>query len=83
MKRDWSPETKRTGLAAAAAGALVGAWLGFHATEDLAALLATIIGALAGANLVLIALDIRWDRQARDRTATAPQKTREAQPSMA
>jgi pimeloyl-ACP methyl ester carboxylesterase len=83
VKRDWSAETKRTGLAAAAAGTLIGAWLGFHATEDLAALLATIAGATAGANLALIALDIRRDRQARDRTAPRPQKTREAQPSLA
>jgi pimeloyl-ACP methyl ester carboxylesterase len=83
VKRDWSRTTKRTGLAAAAAGALIGAWLGFNATEDLAALLATIIGALAGANLLLLALDIRWDRQSHDRFATRPAGAVEARPSLA
>ena len=39
-------------------GALVGAWLGFHAATDLLALLTAIAGAAAGANLALILLDI-------------------------
>ena len=39
-------------------GALVGALLGFNATTGLMALITTIIGAVAGANLGLIALDV-------------------------
>ncbi len=63
-----SATPSNTGLAAAAAGALVGAWLGFNVTDAgfgfLAPLIA-IVGATAGANLALLALDIAWDRQAR------------------
>ena len=51
------------------AGALVGAWLGFNATTGLLALVTTIVGAAAGANLTLIALDIARERSARDRSA--------------
>ncbi|HKY12644.1 MAG TPA: alpha/beta hydrolase, partial [Gaiellaceae bacterium] len=57
-----------TGLAAAAAGSLVGAWLGFNVTDAGFGFLApfvAIVGATAGANLFLLALDIAWDRQAR------------------
>lgn len=39
-----SISTKAVGLAAAIGGALLGGWLGFHATEGLAALLTTIVG---------------------------------------
>ncbi len=69
VNRDWSARTKTTGLAAAVAGALVGGWLGFNATEGLLALITTIVGAAVGANLTLLLLDIAWDRQARDRFA--------------
>jgi pimeloyl-ACP methyl ester carboxylesterase len=69
VNRDWSAKTKATGLVAVAAGALVGAWLGFHATTDMLALVTAIAGAAAGANLALITLDIAWDRRARDRFA--------------
>jgi len=62
VNRDWSAKTKATGFAAAAAGTLVGGWLGFNATEDLVALLTAIVGAAAGGNLLLLALDIAWDR---------------------
>ena len=58
-----------TGLAAAAGGALIGAWLGFNATDagfGLVAPFVAIVGATAGANLALLLLDIAWDRQARD-----------------
>jgi len=50
------------------AGAFAGAWLGFHVTSGgfgLAAPLFAIIGATAGANLVVLALDIQRDRAAR------------------
>jgi pimeloyl-ACP methyl ester carboxylesterase len=59
------PDRIRTvGLAGAAAGALVGAWLGFHATAGILAVATTIAGAAAGANLPLIVLDILRDRSA-------------------
>jgi pimeloyl-ACP methyl ester carboxylesterase len=70
VNRDWSATTRSTGLAAAAAGALIGAWLGFNATEGIAAVITTLIGAAVGANLILLALDIAWDRQNRRRLAT-------------
>ena len=71
VRRAWSAAVKATGLAAAASGALVGAWLGFNAAEGLVAVLATIVGAAAGANLLLLVLDIAWDRQEHDRFADA------------
>ena len=51
------------GGVAAAGGGLAGAWLGFHATDGLLSLITTIVGATVGANLILLALDISWDRQ--------------------
>jgi pimeloyl-ACP methyl ester carboxylesterase len=74
-----------TGLAAAAGGALIGAWLGFNVTDAGFGFLApfvAIVGATAGANLFLLALDIAWDRQARVRIADDRQtETLEARPS--
>jgi pimeloyl-ACP methyl ester carboxylesterase len=61
-----------TGLAAAAGGALIGAWLGFNVTDAGFGFLApfvAILGATAGSNLFLLGLDIAWDRQARVRIA--------------
>jgi hypothetical protein len=82
VNRDWSARTKVTGLAAAAAGALIGAQLGLNATEGLVAVVTTIVGAVAGANLTLVALDIAWDWQARGRFAATNEKhTLEARPS--
>ena len=63
----WSVTTKTIGFAAAMGGALVGGWLGFNASTGLLALLTTIAGAAAGGNLTLVALDIAWDRSARER----------------
>ncbi|MGH2589745.1 MAG: hypothetical protein ACRDGW_02980 [Actinomycetota bacterium] len=58
---------------------IVGAWLGFNATEVPIALLTAILGAAVGANVTLLALDIAWDRQARDRSAaTTAKETLEA-----
>jgi hypothetical protein len=65
VHRDWSATTKATGFAAAAGGALVGAWLGFNATEGLVALVTTIVGAVVGATLLLIILDISRARSER------------------
>ena len=82
VNRDWPATTKTTGFAATAGGALLGAWLGFHAAADLLALLTAILGAAAGANLIVLALDIAWDRQVRDRLpATNPKEILEARPS--
>jgi len=70
------------GIAAAAAGALIGAWLGLHAAADLLALMTAILGAAVGANLTLLALDIAWDQQVRDRSAAGNAKeTLAARPS--
>jgi pimeloyl-ACP methyl ester carboxylesterase len=83
VSREWSANTKTTGFAAAAGGALVGAWLGFHALAGLFALLTTIAGAAVGANLMLLGLDIAWDRQVRDRLAVSNVKEAvEARPSL-
>jgi pimeloyl-ACP methyl ester carboxylesterase len=67
VNRDWSAATRATGFAAATGGALVGAWLGFDATEGMLALLTAIVGAAVGGNLTLIHLDVAWDRRAHDR----------------
>ena len=82
MNRAWSGATKASGFAAASAGALVGAWLGFNATEGLAALLTTIVGAMIGANLLLLTFDIARVRQARDDVTIEPTMTLEAQPTV-
>jgi pimeloyl-ACP methyl ester carboxylesterase len=82
VNRDWSARIKITGFAAAITGALIGARLGFNATEGLFAVTTTIVGAAAGANLALLALDIAWDWLARDRFAAANVKEAlEARPS--
>ena len=75
---------KTIGFAAALAGALVGAWLGFGVATDMAALLTTIAGAAVGSNLAVILLDIAWDRQGRDRIPLAAEVTDalEAHPSL-
>ena len=54
---------KLLGFAAAIASALAGAWLGFHASTGLLALLTAILGATVGANLALIVLDV-WRARA-------------------
>jgi pimeloyl-ACP methyl ester carboxylesterase len=85
VNRDWNAKTKATGFAAGAGSALVGAWLGFNVTSAAFGLLApllAILGATIGANLILLALDIAWDRQVRDRfAATNAMETLEARPS--
>jgi pimeloyl-ACP methyl ester carboxylesterase len=82
---DRSGHTKATGFAAAAGGALIGAWLGFNVTSagfGFFAPLLAIVGAAVGANLTVLGLDIAWDRQARARFAAArPNETLEASPS--
>ncbi len=65
VHREWSLRTKGIGLSAALAGALVGAWLGCNATTGLFAVITAIVGATAGANLILLVLDIGQERQGR------------------
>jgi pimeloyl-ACP methyl ester carboxylesterase len=79
VDRDWPARSKGAGSAAAAAGALGGAWLGFHAATDLLALVTAIVGAIAAANLALILLDMSTARSAGDRVA--PEPTIDARPA--
>ena len=84
VNRDWSGTTKAIGFAAAMAGALVGAWLGLRAGEDLLAVLTTIAGSIAGANLLVLSLDIAWDLQGRERLAgdgLPPERSADVPPS--
>jgi pimeloyl-ACP methyl ester carboxylesterase len=53
------------GFAVALGGAVAGAWLGYHAGEGLLSILTTPAGAAAGANFVLIVLDVARDRSGR------------------
>jgi pimeloyl-ACP methyl ester carboxylesterase len=71
VRRNLPAGIKTAGFSAAVAGALVGGWLGFNATAGLLALSTTIVGALAGANLTLLALDISANRPARDPSPAA------------
>jgi pimeloyl-ACP methyl ester carboxylesterase len=84
VNRDSATPTN-TGFAAAAAGALIGAWLGFNVTSAGFGYLApfvAIVGATVGANLALLGLDIVWDRQANARSAeSGVNETLEARPS--
>jgi uncharacterized membrane protein YdfJ with MMPL/SSD domain/pimeloyl-ACP methyl ester carboxylesterase len=62
---------KAAGLASAGAGALVGAWLGFHVTDGVLAVLTAIAASAAGANLALIGLD-SWSSRAKRSIGKAP-----------
>ena len=79
--RDWRPGRKTTGFAVAVAAGHVGSWLGFQAGTDLLALVTAIVGAVAGANLALILLDISSARQPRERLAANAREILEARPS--
>jgi hypothetical protein len=63
--------TTTAGLAAAVAGALVGAWLGFTSATGMLAVATTLVGAVAGTNLALIACDIASETRRRGH-ATEP-----------
>jgi pimeloyl-ACP methyl ester carboxylesterase len=82
VNRGWAAQTKVTGFAAAVGGTLLGAWLGFHATEGLLALITAIVGAAVGGNLTLLGLDIAWDWQVRDRFAANARETLGVRPSI-
>jgi hypothetical protein len=72
VNRDLPARARTVGFVAATASALVGAWLGFHATTGLLAVVTTIVGAAVGANLALLLLDI-----VRGRPAAEPAKARQ------
>ncbi len=58
VNRDATAETNIAAGPLTAAGALVGAWLRFDASDGILTLITTIIGASVGANLALLTLDI-------------------------
>ena len=65
VQRDWPAEIKRVGLIGSVAAASVGGWLGLHAGTDMLALVTTIVGAAAAANLFLIVAGIARERAER------------------
>ena len=82
VQRDWSARSKGVGLAAAAVGSFAGAWLGFHATDGSLALLTAIAGALAGANLTLILIDMSRARLIRNHSAATTTATNAPSPEL-
>lgn len=70
--RAYSGGTRRAGSAAALAGGLLGAWLGFYAVEGMLALATSIVGAGVAANLALLVLDIVRESSTPLGEATAP-----------
>jgi RND superfamily putative drug exporter len=81
VHRDWTRTTKAIGFAAAAGGALVGAWLGYNVTDaafGMAAPLLAVFGAAIGGNATVLGLDIAWDRQARDRLPSYSRRSGES-----
>jgi pimeloyl-ACP methyl ester carboxylesterase len=65
MRPDRPPAAATAGRAGAVAGALAGAWLGFHTTGGFAGVLTATVGALLGANVVLLVVDIAHERAER------------------
>ncbi|MDX6409424.1 MAG: hypothetical protein QOE13_2495 [Gaiellaceae bacterium] len=85
VNRDWNAKAKATGFASATGSALIGAWLGFNVTSAAFGLLApllAVVGAVVGANVILLALDIAWARQERDRFAASAKDVLDASPSI-
>jgi pimeloyl-ACP methyl ester carboxylesterase len=76
LQRDWPTDTKRLGLAGALLSALVGGWLGFHAAADMLALVTTIAGAAAAANLALILVGVARERPLRPEPTAEPDAER-------
>ena len=71
VNRDLQGRARTIGFATSLAGALAGAWLGFHAGSGLLAVITTIAGAVVAANLGVLTLDLLWTRQPRERTVAA------------
>ena len=74
VDRDWSARSRTAGIVAATTGALIGTLLGFNATSDLLALITAIVGAAAGANLIVLVLDIAREQAARDLAPATPRR---------
>ena len=70
LDRGWPARTKLMGFVAGVGGALLGAWLGFHAATDLLALVTSILGAIAMSNLALILLNVVREGRARQPVPT-------------
>jgi pimeloyl-ACP methyl ester carboxylesterase len=66
---EMAARAKWIGFAAATVCALAGAWLGFSAMGSLYGVVTALIGAAAGANLGVLALDLLWARPVRDTAA--------------
>ncbi|HEY6887491.1 MAG TPA: alpha/beta hydrolase [Solirubrobacter sp.] len=75
------PASKAVGLGVTLAGAVLGGWLGVHCATMPLALVTTLVGTVAGANLALIACDIAFDVQRR-RPAAAPVRAAEVSLAM-
>ena len=79
-----SADTRRNALprtiafAAALAGAVVGAWLGFNSISGLFAVVTTAIGATAVSNLALLVIDVAWQQHAAQ--AADPVRTPDLKP---
>jgi hypothetical protein len=67
--------TNAAGLSAAVAGALIGGWVGFTCATAMLAVLTTLVGAIAGTNLALIACDIATETRRRRGEVPAPAAT--------
>ncbi|HZX53970.1 MAG TPA: alpha/beta hydrolase, partial [Ilumatobacteraceae bacterium] len=77
VHRSWAKQTKLIGVAAAVLGALAGAFLGFHAAAGVVVIITTIAGAIAGANLALIGLDMTIATRVEPSRQTVVQPERE------
>lgn len=71
VHRSWPHRMVRARLLLGGAGALVGAWVGFEATEVPVSLVTAVVGAVAVANLGLILLEISRDRSVRQQAAVS------------
>jgi uncharacterized membrane protein YdfJ with MMPL/SSD domain/pimeloyl-ACP methyl ester carboxylesterase len=60
---DLQGRARTIGFVTALGGALAAAWVGSQAGTGLLAVITTIIGAAAGANLGVLTLDLLWDRR--------------------
>jgi pimeloyl-ACP methyl ester carboxylesterase len=75
VDRSYSRRARVTGLAGAAAAALIGARVGFSAGKELLALVTAVAGAVAAANLALIALDVSAATRPRERVISRGRPT--------
>ncbi len=82
VRRDRPSRTKTAGFAAALGGALIGGLRGFNVAAGLFAVFTTIVGATAGANLLVLILDIARDGTARELAAETAVRHTRAVPSV-